>query len=393
LGPVASRCLQAGARARLQPSVLAAAGLAAFGAEEVRALASVRLREVALLTDYLYTVPRLTSRRMLDLLHGAGFLGELERMGSFEAYGVARAAERAGWAPAVPEAHAALGGAVGLLAELGVLERKGPGYAWRGAAGQRSLALQAEDEARAAELFGGTLGFYRACAAALPDVLAGKPAPLGFGGPHAAMWDAVLGSPEQLLLRRLGLKFAGKAPRDALDLACGPGHGTACIAEAWPGVRITAIDTSAEHYPAVEERVRLSAAALGRPVELTLAKPWPGWGHELPFPDASFDLAFAALDDGFIPPHRRADVMAEVRRVLRPGGELLLVTATLPRDGHPPGAWELRAQTWFHHTVEFAVQGFHGLAPAEQHEEALRRAGFARAARKLAGLVWVARAP
>jgi ubiquinone/menaquinone biosynthesis C-methylase UbiE len=46
--------------------------------------------------------------------------------------------------------------------------------------------------------------------------------------------------------------------------------------------------------------------------------------QELPFPDASFDAIVCAFGLMFVPDKRRA--LAEMRRVLRPGGTLLLTT-------------------------------------------------------------------
>ena len=82
------------------------------------------------------------------------------------------------------------------------------------------------------------------------------------------------------------------------------------------------------HYPAsVEEvvavepeaylRTKAEAAAATAAVKVTVQ---PGVAEELPFPDASFDAAVACLVLCSVRDQQRA--LAELRRVLKPGGEL-----------------------------------------------------------------------
>lgn len=93
---------------------------------------------------------------------------------------------------------------------------------------------------------------------------------------------------------------------DVLDLGCGPGVTTAALVTR--GARVTGVDRSA----ALLEHARgLSDAAF---LVQDLADP-------LPFPDGSFDLVVSGLVL-----HYLADwtaVLAEVHRVLRPGGRVV----------------------------------------------------------------------
>ncbi|MCC7363773.1 MAG: methyltransferase domain-containing protein [Dehalococcoidia bacterium] len=73
--------------------------------------------------------------------------------------------------------------------------------------------------------------------------------------------------------------------------------------------------TGIEPDPYMLERARAHAATLGRPMQLVDAR-----AESLPFPDASFDAVFTTLT--FCTVEDVPAALAEVRRVLRPGGEL-----------------------------------------------------------------------
>ncbi|MFF4350320.1 class I SAM-dependent methyltransferase [Streptomyces sp. NPDC001530] len=77
---------------------------------------------------------------------------------------------------------------------------------------------------------------------------------------------------------------------------------------------LTGVDLS----PAMLDRARRRAAGLGADVRLTEAS-----ATELPFPDASFDTVVCTLGLCCIPDDKAA--VAEMRRVLKPGGTLLLL--------------------------------------------------------------------
>src|SRR5438093_860585 len=79
-------------------------------------------------------------------------------------------------------------------------------------------------------------------------------------------------------------------------------------------VRLTGVELS----PAMLEIARARARELGREVDLRL-----GDAHALEFPDQSFDTVVCTLSLCTIPDERAA--VAEVRRVLRPGGRFLLL--------------------------------------------------------------------
>ena len=102
-----------------------------------------------------------------------------------------------------------------------------------------------------------------------------------------------------------------RASGEVLEVAVGTGRNF----DFYPaGVRLTGIDLS----PAMLEFARKKAGELGLDADLR-----EGNAQELPFPDASFDTVVCTLSLCSIPDDRRA--IEEMKRVLRPGGRLLLL--------------------------------------------------------------------
>jgi ubiquinone/menaquinone biosynthesis C-methylase UbiE len=97
---------------------------------------------------------------------------------------------------------------------------------------------------------------------------------------------------------------------EALEVAIGTGRNLTFYPE---GVRLTAIDLS----PAMLQRARERARELGMEIDLR-----EGDAQDLAFLDESFDTVVCTLSLCNIPDDRRA--IAEMKRVLRPGGRLLL---------------------------------------------------------------------
>lgn len=139
--------------------------------------------------------------------------------------------------------------------------------------------------------------------------------------------------------------------------------GTGLNLEHYPDrIQLTGVDLS----PAMLALARRRADRLGRGVDLR-----EGDAQRLDFPDAAFDTVVCTFSLCSIPDDRRS--VAEMVRVLRPGGRLLLA------DHVASTAWPVRALQWLMErvTVPFAEEHFRrrqighvrdaGLA-IEQHE-------------------------
>lgn len=115
---------------------------------------------------------------------------------------------------------------------------------------------------------------------------------------------------------------------EVLDAGCGPGTITQGIAERVLPGRVTAVDADPAQ---VARAARLAEGLEQTNVRFTTAAP-----TDLPFADASFDLAFSHALFEFLPDPAAA--LTEFRRVLRPGGVIALCSPDWD-------AFEMRAAT------------------------------------------------
>jgi ubiquinone/menaquinone biosynthesis C-methylase UbiE len=101
-----------------------------------------------------------------------------------------------------------------------------------------------------------------------------------------------------------------------LDVACGTGVIARRAAEqVGPGGTVTAIDLS----PEMIEVARVTAAPAAPPIE------WhAGDAASLPFPDSAYDVVLCQMALMFM--ENRAAAVAEMRRVLQPGGRVVVST-------------------------------------------------------------------
>lgn len=109
-----------------------------------------------------------------------------------------------------------------------------------------------------------------------------------------------------------------------LDIGCGPGYFTRMIAKAvGPHGSAVGVDAAPE----------MIAYAGGKARRLTNCRFQTVSAESLAFPDGSFDVVVSSLMMHHIPDELRLLAVREMRRVLRPGGTLLLADFTLPQQG------------------------------------------------------------
>ena len=140
-----------------------------------------------------------------------------------------------------------------------------------------------------------------------------------FGGGAAAMRRQAL-VPLRRALDRCPLGGRG-APR-LLDVACGTGRFLREVKANYPRMFVTGFDLS-PHYLAVAKRA-LAPWSRTRFVE--------GAAEAMPFADAEFDVVTCIYLFHELPPRIRLAVVAEIRRVLRPGGTLIFVDSLQTGD-------------------------------------------------------------
>ncbi|MDQ3864961.1 MAG: class I SAM-dependent methyltransferase [Actinomycetota bacterium] len=128
---------------------------------------------------------------------------------------------------------------------------------------------------------------------------------------EAPRYDRYIPFWEKLLFEDGREWVCSRAQGDVLEVAIGTGRNLPFYPE---GVRLTGVDIS----PAMLKIARRRAGELGVEVDLREAD-----AQALPFPDASFDTVACTLGLCNIPDDRKA--VAEMKRVLRPGGWLLLL--------------------------------------------------------------------
>ncbi|WP_330251603.1 methyltransferase domain-containing protein [Nocardia sp. NBC_00565] len=179
------------------------------------------------------------------------------------------------------------------------------------------------------------------------------------------------------LLGRVGVlnarlvELTGAAAGDeAVDIGCGPGQLVRALAQqVGPSGRVLGIDPSAA----------MIDYATGRAKALSNCRFEVGTAQSLNLPDASVDVVTSTFVMHHIPEAKRAEAMAHMFRVLRPGGRLLLA------DTHPtglvlPAVIRIMSRFAAHRTDDAHAAGHRAdpLAAVDirRYREALRENGF-----------------
>jgi ubiquinone/menaquinone biosynthesis C-methylase UbiE len=147
----------------------------------------------------------------------------------------------------------------------------------------------------------------------------------------------------------------GDGPLKVLDIGCGTGLFATRIREAFPRAQVCGVDLVPEMLAGGRERWRLDAEHIS---------PIQGDSERLPLATGSFDVVTCANSFHHYPHQDRA--VAEMHRVLRPGGCLILV------DGYRDAPWG-----WFIYDVCVAhVEGDVHHASSARMRSLFAQAGF-----------------
>jgi ubiquinone/menaquinone biosynthesis C-methylase UbiE len=147
------------------------------------------------------------------------------------------------------------------------------------------------------------------------------------------------------------LDAAGVQPGDrVLDIGCGPGYFARMMAEAvGPAGSVVGIDAAPEMIEYASRKAR----------QLPNCRFQAGTAESLAFPDATFDVVVSSLMMHHLPDEVRLQAVGDMKRVLRPGGTLLLADFTIPTRG----GWRVVAALTGHTAARSMVRRVSPLEP------------------------------
>jgi ubiquinone/menaquinone biosynthesis C-methylase UbiE len=122
--------------------------------------------------------------------------------------------------------------------------------------------------------------------------------------------------PNELWVRQGLIDRIRCQPRRVLDLGCGTGSTTRLLKQKFPNAEVIGIDLSPYMLAVADDKARQAGLA----IQFQQCK-----AEQLPFADSSFDLVTASLLFHEMPPAISCKVLDECFRLLRAGGEVLIL--------------------------------------------------------------------
>ena len=155
-----------------------------------------------------------------------------------------------------------------------------------------------------------------------------------------------------------------------LDLACGPGGWVLEVAREHPDIQVSGIDISKSMIQFAQAQAVSRGYGNASFMVMDIKQP-------LAFEDASFDLVNERSLFGVMAPGEWPQLLAECKRVLRPGGIIRLTELEMPVTTSPAlnELWHISARAFYETGRSFSVDDRHiGITPVLKR--LLRDAGF-----------------
>jgi len=181
----------------------------------------------------------------------------------------------------------------------------------------------------------------------------------GAAGAAAMQYAVQIGAPQRLATS----SFLSAGRGEVLELGAGSGRATIGLLQARPGVTLVALDAYRGYYGIdanTPERLQrnLRIAGVEKRVTVKVADM-----RTLPFGNDRFEAAYSVAAIDHLPWDGIAQTLAETARVLRPGGQLLIVSLNndvwirlaMPWSLHGHGFWSSRqSQRHWREAIEAA---------------------------------------
>ena len=133
--------------------------------------------------------------------------------------------------------------------------------------------------------------------------------------------------PSEVKLRQKAIALIQNRPQTILDMGCGTGSSTIMLKEAFPQAKVTGIDISPYMLVMAQHKAKRADLSINWQQELAEASN---------FPDQSFDLISIAFLFHETPVKVSQAILQECQRLLKPGGQMVILDGNQQRLRHTP---------------------------------------------------------